>query len=260
MFKRCAEQYRQRYVLGLKAPPGGALIIGRADSAVMADHFREQLAGHAGWTVAQIGELYAEQFEQEVEEAGGAREVVWMKEQAVNIPYQVARKLADRDKDVGVRTAQAYRKQVADAVHPIAVEREIAIVDELWPVPITGFLDIEEETKIIERKTAARKNSSLNPDWRVQGRIYQLGVPKDMFWHQSVKTKDPYAIGDDSAMMEPLDETARYRTRTLVAQTMRQVAWCFETYGPDNPWPDGLAHPWACGFCGYKNRCPWWGN
>lgn len=262
MFKRCPEQYRQRYVLGLKSPPGGALIIGRADSKTIGTHFQTvmQLGQEKALSVDGVGELYAENFEKEIEEVGGVREVKWIKEQSPLLGQEGARKMADREKDTGIKTAQAYRRTVADLVHPIAVEREFEMVDPLWPVPVLGYLDIEEETKIIERKTAARKKSKLRPDWTLQGRVYQLAVPKDMFWHQSVKTKEPYAIGDDATMMVPLDETARFRTKILLAQTMRSITQNLHTYGPDSPWPDALIHDWACGFCGYRDRCSWWGN
>jgi len=73
-----------------------------------------------------------------------------------------------------------------------------------------------------------------------------------------VKTKTPYAEGDNSALTLVAPSENTRRVRTMVSQSMRTIAHFNTIYGPDNPWPGALAHPWACGFCGFRADCEWW--
>ena len=51
-------------------------------------------------------------------------------------------------------------------------------------------------------------------------------------------------------------------TLTAVKRTLVQIAQAAKTYGPDEPWPDALAHDWACNYCGFRDAglCFYWGG
>lgn len=260
MLSRCPEQYRQRYVKHIKAPPGPALIVGNGFGHSIEEHLEKYSGDAVGLTADEVGELFVTKFDKEVEDAGGLNSVQWRKDGRVSLP--MARKMAGSEKDTGVKLAVGYRKGVAPQYQDevIGTENEITLTDPTWAVDITGYTDIETHTELIELKTAARKNSKPRGDWVVQGRIYQLAVAKPFWWHQAVKTKDPYVIGHDQAMMEPVDLDLRDRTRLLVARSQLTLSNLYHSLGPDEPWPDAIAHPWACGFCGYRESCFWWGG
>lgn len=259
MLIRCPEQYRQRYVLGLKRPPRSALIWGRADHAAISDHFQRQIDTGEGLSVVEVAERFVEHFDMEVEDNGGLTEIPWFG--STSGGYQAASKEAGRIKDAGAQLACIYREDVAPYVQPLAVEVEIEVVSPLWPIPVVGYVDVEETHNLIERKTANRKNTTPNPDWQWQGRIYQLGKPgKALTWHQSVKNeKNPERQSAGVLAAQEFDATMNMRTEMMVGQAMKAVEHYFSTYGPEAMWPgNGVVHPWACNFCGYREDCPWW--
>lgn len=258
MLIRCPEQYRQRYALGIKTPPRSALLWGRADHEAVGNHFSKQLEDGTGLSEAEVAEQFAVVFDREVEDAGGLLSVPWFGNTSGDL--SAARRESGKIKDAGTRLAALYRKELAPHVHPVAVEREILIAHELWPIEVIGYVDVEEEDNLVERKTAARRNSSPNSEWQWQGRIYQLATNKRITWHQSVKNeRDPAKQSASILASQEYDGTLVARTALMVAQAMKQVEHLWTTYGPDEMWPGhGVVHPWACSFCGYRDNCPWW--
>jgi len=260
MLERCPEQYRQRYILGNKEAPGAALILGKADTNAVAAHLTKYMHDEVGLTHNEIAERFAVEYDQAVDEAGGLTEIKWRNDGPVALAG--AKAMAGKDKDTGTKLVTLYRKMVAPQYqHELeGVEQEITIENPAWQVPIIGYLDVETSQDIIERKTAGRKNSSPQGAWIMQARIYQLAIPKPLWWHQSVKAKEPFVVGNDPEMMSPVDNLMRVRTVRTVQMAQANLVNLYSTYGPDESWDGALTHPWACGFCGFRANCWWWGN
>lgn len=257
---RCPEQYRQRYVLGIKSPPRSALLWGRADHQAVGAHFSRVIEDGQGLSPSEVAEHFAVSFDTEVEDNGGLLGIPWFGTTSGDLT--AARKEAGKVKDAGAKLAMLYRQEIAPHVNPLGVEVEVNVEHETWPVPIVGYLDVVEEHTIVERKTSARRNNTPSPDWVWQGRIYQLALQKDISWHQSVKNeRDPSKQSVSIMWTEPWNPTMDMRTALMVAQSMKQIEHYFSTYGPDEIWPGhGVIHPWACGFCGYREHCSWWAS
>lgn len=249
-FMRCPEQWRQVRCLGKRQRPSGASVWGSADHTTMAMHFAEQVDGKPGLTVAETREAFAVEFDRKVESEGGIGEIEWAREK-IGLPG--ARKIAAQSKDDGVKLVSLYREVLAPSVTPLAVEAEFTLERPQWPVRIIGRTDVVTPTELIERKIVGRTESKPKGDWIVQGRIYRLATGKPTRWHQSIRTKQPNVNADVAAGFEADSSTER-----LIEQVIRTVGHYLTVYGPDQPWPGAVTHPWSCEYCGFKPSCFWW--
>jgi len=69
MYLRCPAQYYFRYVLGLKIPPAGALVLGRAVHAGLEHYFAGKLHTGEGPPVNRVLDVFDAAFEAERPEA-----------------------------------------------------------------------------------------------------------------------------------------------------------------------------------------------
>jgi len=247
-FLRCAEQYRQRAVLGRKERPAGALVWGSADHYAHEQNFAQKIRSGEDIGEGDVKLAFAEGFDQAVERNGGESEVDWGDDK----PGEM--------KDRGATLVGVYHQQVSPRIQPTAVETKFSVELPGVPVPVIGYVDLTTEQTVIERKTAGRAEKKVKPDWRVQGSLYQAVTELPVEWHVSVKSKTP-------AVYTPLEAPDLALARNLAAvgatkALMRTVALgilsYWNTYGPDEPWPGAVTHPWACDFCGYRPECAWW--
>lgn len=246
MAMRCPEQWRRRYMLGEKARPGSALIVGGAFHGAQEFNYAQKIDSGEDVPTSEVVEFFHDAaWPDKLEEAGGYAEVQWDGK-------------PDELRERGALMVAAYRDNVAPRVQPIAVEQRFEIELGL-PVPVIGYVDVERADTLAEMKTSARAMSSPKPDWRLQGRLYQMVKRKPVEWHVTTKTKAPATITpleEPNLLLEPADDR-------MTARLVRHVAWAmnhyYATLGPDEPWPgEGIMHPWACQFCGWRPSCRWW--
>lgn len=246
MHMRCPESSRRRYVLGEKERPGAALILGGADHQAHEVNYRQKIDTHEDMPTREIQEVFADTYDRKIQQAGGMAEIAWGKDKPGEL------------KDLGVKLVTTYHETISRLVQPVQVEREITHFVPGVPVPIVGFVDVETERSLIERKTAAKAERKPKPEWLIQGRIYRQAVGKPVQWHVVNKSRGEILTSrTDPELQLPavegdqgIDDLIRYVAADMVANLQR--------YGPDNPWPGATTHPWACGFCGYRPTCHWW--
>lgn len=250
MYQRCPEQWRRRYVLGEKERPGAALIWGSADHYAHEVNFQQKIDSHSDLPVDDIRLAFAEGFDAAIERNGGEGEVEWGSDQPGAI------------KDAGVELAAHYHRIVSPSIQPTAVESEFSLTVPGVPVPVIGRVDVETAGLAIERKTAKRTSTKVEPKWRIQGLIYQLAAPRSVDWHVSVKKKVPEIAtpAQHEGLTLPYIAPMARVTEDLIRATARSILSAHEHFGPDEPWSGALSHEWACGFCGFKKNCHWWGN
>jgi hypothetical protein len=126
---------------------------------------------------------------------------------------------------------------------------------------VIGYVDVATEKYLIEGKTSASKKSAPEPQWRLQGALYQLATGLPLEWHVKTKTKLP-------AVYTPLEEPGlRFVASKLLlegtVERMRRVVasmlYLYGLYGADEPWPTAAPdYGWACGYCGFRPECVWW--
>jgi hypothetical protein len=267
MFRRCPEQFRRRYVLGEKVPPGPALVQGRADHEAVEANFVQKINSHEDLPTGEVQARFAQAFDTTLDEFGGPAELDWNEDDPVT--GADAKKKAAVLLDDGVRLVTAYHEQVSPLVQPLRVEDKFEVQLGGLPIPVKGAIDAIVEPseralanvlavaqpdgqRILERKTT--KRNAVNPEWQLQRRIYQAVKPLPFEWQLSVKKKNPEIVaGVHVFQPEPQVMLVAQVRRTMVA-----LAECFALYGPDQPWPDATTHTWSCSFCGFRPTCPWW--
>lgn len=250
MLQRCPEQFRQRYILGRKEPPGEARVLGSAVHVALEHNWQQKIDSHEDVPAQELEEFYADEaWPSTLERVGGQGEVVWDSQ-----PEQA--------RDLGLLMTRAYRASTTQRVQPIAVEQWGETRIEGLPVPLVGRIDVETETSIVDTKTSKAKRTSLKPDWRLQARVYQLLRPgKAVDYHVLTKAKQPTVWTPLEA--EDLTMLYTHRLAEKTAQHILELAslanYLWELKGPDQPWPQlGIGHDWACSYCGYRSTCPAW--
>lgn len=249
MAQRCPEQWRRRYVLGEKERPGAALVLGSADHRTHEFNYTQKVVSGVDLPTDTMVDFFTDvAWLTAMEEKGGAEEISWNEGEGPDV-LRVK----------GAEMIRVYHETVSPRIQPIAVEVEFR-VDVGLPVPILGFVDVEREEALTERKTSKNSMSQPKPEWRLQGRLYQLARPKPVEWHVVTKGKVPKAITPLEApdLLLEAGNKGPERAAHLARVTGRLLNDMYSTFGPDEPWPGAITHPWACGFCGWRNRCHWW--
>jgi hypothetical protein len=255
MYATCPEQYRKVYVLGERQRPGAALVWGSADHYAHEQNFVQKIESHEDLSEADVTLAFAEGFDQRVEQDGGEAEVEWGDDKPGDL------------KDRGVALVAAYHRQVSPSVQPVAVERSFQVTLPGVPVPIFGRVDIQTADRVIEGKTAAAKKTKPEPQWRLQGEMYQIESGLPVEWHVKTKAKTPgcYTAETDAGLWLPLNERRTDATIVRVQKLVAQLLAMLDTYGPNEPWPTGAPdYGWSCQFCGWgpthAGSCAWWAS
>jgi PD-(D/E)XK nuclease superfamily protein len=267
MLVRCPEQWRQRYVLGKKVPPALAMLVGGADHAAIEHSMRPKVESGTDLPVQEVQTRFVHELEARVDNSGGLGEIEIRG--AADKPARV--KAYDEARRDGPHLVGIYHEKVSPTLQPLVVEKQFSIEVPGVPVPVIGYIDMiaapaqetlmeSEGPAIIERKRAGSAKSKAEPDWTMQGEVYQLSDPLPYHFHISVATKNPRVLTPSlgaPALAVPL--APRKRSELLVRQLAAEVGFYYMRYGPEHPWPaKGKLHPWACAYCGYKPDCWGW--
>lgn len=260
MAMTCAEQYRQRYILGKRQRPGAALIQGSADHAAHEHNFEQKIKSGTDLGIDEIVERYHAAWDFEVEAAGD--EVKWDGK-------------PDDIRKHGARMVELYAKEVAPRIQPVAVEWEFTTPLETVPLPMYGKLDLlagepgdaPKYERIIERKTSKRTEKKPKTQWSLQGRIYQMVAAQELKvalpieWHVVTKLKTPTVLTPltpDTKLYKPFSGVEAEHTRLLIERAVWRLNAMYLQFGPDESWEgDGIVHDWACDWCAYANECIW---
>lgn len=246
MLQRCPEQFRRRYVHHERERPGAALVWGSADHAAHEHNFEQKIASGVDLPAGEVVDRFVHEFERRAQDD----EIVWGNDK----PDQMLK--------TGTALVELYHRQVSPTIQPTAVETRFDLAVPGVPVPVMGYVDVTTDRCAIERKTAKRAEREIKPDWRLQGLVYQAVVARPVEWHVSVKTKTPAVLTphDTPGLVLPHDSAQVAAAQQLVRTQARVLLALWATFGPDEPWPGAITHPWACGFCGFRSTCSWWGN
>lgn len=251
MLSVCPRQWQARYVWGRKEAPGAALILGTANHSAMGFNLIDKIKTREDLPLERVVEFFNDKaWPDAIEERGGANEVKWDEGNG-----------ADVQRALGVKMVEAYHVNVAPRVEPQAVEGKIRVVVPGVPVPVIGYVDVIQRNgrPIIDLKTSAKKRSEIKPDWRLQGRIYQLAFGRPVDWHVVTKAKQPTTLTglDEPGLLQPVENAAQ--TQAMVRQLSTLANHYMTIYGVDQDWPQlGVSHDWRCNWCAYRSDCPAW--
>lgn len=243
MALRCEEQWRQVYIKGIRRPPSLAQLAGRADHAAIEQAMRRKIETGADVPVAEVEETFLSYIEDEVERTGGIEE----------LEDKPTRSVWDATRTHGMAVVAGYHRIISPTITPIAVEASFALQVPELPVQIEGRIDLVEPEQIIDRKRTS-SNRGIKPEWKLQGRIYQLVEPKPYRWHISVTTNRPQYVTKHT-----IDDLQSEKTLRHLSAICAKLGFLYRRYGPDDPWPaTGVTHDWACKYCGFRDTCWAW--
>lgn len=274
MAVRCPEQWRQRYVQGIIAPPAAALTLGRADHKAVEFSMEQKITSHVDLPATTVKDKFLTVFEEEVEKDGGYSELEVQDPKTKDRVTSIAKKkrVVGEMKRDGSNLVGQYMAQAAPTIFPLAVEKPVELHVGL-PVKITGYIDLiaaigapgqdpasGAPMQVIDRKRTGR--FGVQPEWRLQGDVYQLAEPLPFAWHLSLTSGGGrIAVPDrpDSVLLQPV--APRDRTIKFFEQIIAEIGFLYRKYGPDEPWPTkGKLHPFACNYCGYRAKCWGWSD
>jgi hypothetical protein len=239
-FIRCPENFRQRYLLGIKDVAGAKALQGTADHEAYADYFRGRIAG-SETPLDVLEDVFRGTLHARADE------------------YDLEGSTADALVDSGIPMVRAYYKVAQSMPDPVSVEQKVLIERPSLPIPILGYLDVKFPNVIVDRKRAATR--SVHPEWRLANRVYSAAESLPAAWHIVTATKTPavYTPADGDEYQEPWSEVRAQKTIRMCGQIMASIEACLIQFGPDSEWPTtGLSHAWACGKCPYRKACPAW--
>lgn len=252
MLERCPEQFRQRYILGRREPPGAAMLWGSADGKAHGENFGQKIKTHEDIPTEDVREAFAWHLDLEIDAVGGASEVDWRDDTPATV------------KDRGVELVAYYHEMVSPTIQPTDVEAKVEVEVPGVPVPFIGYIDVDTEHSAIERKTARGRSEQIPPHYRVQTLGYALATRRPVEVHISTRTAKPavYTPLDTPGLRLEYDESVPARAERMIQARARLLVRLFDEFGPDNPWPDAVGtmawHMPVCDLCGYRDACSWW--
>jgi len=171
MYLRCGEQYRRRYVLGEKIPPGVALVKGGAVHKAAEVNFRQKVASHVDLPASEMLEAAAAHVDATVKAEG----LLLGPDEAQRGVAAVKDEIVDR----AVVLTELFARRVAPAVQPALVEQFVTIELPGHERDLLGRLDVVDVgDRIRDLKTGARRKTQNDVDRSDQLTYYDAAFRK----------------------------------------------------------------------------------
>jgi hypothetical protein len=245
MYLKCGLQYEFRYVKGIKAPPGIAVIKGKSIHKTAEANYRQKIESHLDMTIPLLQEVASASFEDE------------LKNDFVLSPEEKEKgekNVIGEQKDKTVLLAGAYGSMVAPLYQPLYVEEPVQIELPKAPFDLLGYLDLaDNRDQVRDLKTASRKKQMNDADTSIQLTYYSIAYKKKTGREPSsvgldvlVDTKEPQL----QQLITGRDENDMKSFVHTVNKVMDGIKK--EVFLPATP------GSWQCSekFCGYWHSCP----
>lgn len=253
MARRCPRQWQERYVHGRKERPAEAPVVGSAVHAALKQNFEQKISSHEDLPTVELLDWYSE--------VGFPTTVVDGEQMSGSETFWTSDPESARTR--GRVMLGAYHNAVSPRIQPTAAEARFEI-DMGLPVPVIGFLDVEEQERTIDFKTGKARRSKPKEDWKIQAAIYNEARGRPVEFHTIGATEGKMTASVVTPLESPelliwLDEGQRRVLREGVRLIAAELCMYMELLGPDEPWPmHGTFSEWACNYCGYRKDCPAW--
>lgn len=249
-FIACPEQFRLRRLKRIPESKGVDQWIGTIDHNAHSQNLGQKITSGVDLSTDEMHQIYDAEWEKEMELEG---EPEWYE----NFPDEV--------KSHGHLMVETFHEVVSPTITPIAVESRFEERVKGVPIPIVGYVDVEETGRLIERKTSKARTSKPKPGWLLQGRIYSLIYQKPVEWQIITKAKTPTVCMAETDPGLRLELENVDSTVLLLQQAATMMNDCYNRYGEDRPWPLlGVMHTFQCSYCfagpKYANNCVAWNS
>jgi RecB family exonuclease len=245
MLTRCGEQYRFRYIDGIKSPPGWSLIVGRGvDDPVSADLGNKVVTGNL-----LPDEKIPDLARDATVRAWDEDEVQLWDEQAEMGPAKAKAEAID----VAVTLAKLHHSQAAPAIQPTHVQRYWKLDVKGMDLELQGVIDVQEGAKAVrDTKTSKKSPQADEAEKNIQLTTYALAVrqidgaaPEKVALDYLVHTKVPKLVQIEAART---DEDYRHLFERIYAAHQAVEKGTFMPAPLDSWW---CSERW----CGYWKQC-----
>jgi PD-(D/E)XK nuclease superfamily len=256
MVMRCPRQFQQRYIFGRKQRPGESIVIGSFFHETLDANYKQKIASHEDRPLAEMIQfLQDEAVPKVIEESGGVDEIQWDSD-------------LDTARSDATRITTGYYKGVVPRIQPVATEERFEMFFPGVEIPVIGFVDVRDATRILDTKTGKQAVRKVKPSWQLQGRLYAQARKLPVEYHSISRAKVPTIVtaleSEDMVVAPPTVSQAKNMEHTVKAAA-DYIEYLLAAYGPDEEWPALGAVPdfsrtiLPCNFCGYRDDpCPAW--
>lgn len=167
MLSKCGEQYRRRYILNHKIPPGIALLVGSAVDRTVTRNLGRKMETRFLLSEAEVADLAAHEYNEQWNQG----EVALTEDEAL-LGLKAARGMG---LDKSVRLARLHAAQLAPAINPTHLQRKVEVELKGYPYDLLGYIDIQEGARAIrDTKTTAKTPPADVADKDDQLTIYAM--------------------------------------------------------------------------------------
>jgi hypothetical protein len=252
MAGRCWEQYRRRYVMGEKIPPGLAIVQGSAYHVGAETNFRQKIESHIDLKASDIVGATVSAFEAQLR---GDYQLTPDEEKRGKAVV-----LGEAKDQTALMAAVVLAEKQAPDYQPVVVEHKTTIVFPHATHDLLSVTDLRDDKgRVVDFKTAGKKPPQQDADGSVQLTIYAAAhmidtgaLPTEVRLDVATKTKKP-------ARHVLSSYRDRSDFRVLLARTNAMLA-AIEAFGKQglDHWPAAPIGAWWCSakWCGYAMTCP----
>jgi hypothetical protein len=247
-FLKCGEQYKRRWVLNDKIPPGVAMLKGTSFHKGAEENFKSKIVTGADLSPNAVTEIAVETFRQNVSTEGlllSREEETVGRENVVN---QAEKSL--------VTLTSLFSRDIAPKHDPLHTEMQLAADIPGSDYQLTGRIDlVNTKIRIVDFKTSKKSPNKGTADTNIQFTVYGL-----LF--QASTGKQPagydleYAI--DGNNPKTVCQTTTRAPEDFVA-LIRQIDQITKSIDAEVfPPAYGQMGAWWCSpkWCGYHSTCP----
>src|SRR5262249_42922875 len=248
-------QFRHRYLLGEKERPGEAIVVGSFFHKTLNWNYGLKLKSGVDQPLSDaVQYLQDVAVPQVLEEEGGADWIRWDTS-------------LDEARGDAHRITGAYYYSVVPQIQPVATEERFEIQIDGVEVPLIGYIDVEDEHRVLDTKTGRAAARKVKPSWQLQGRLYSFARQKPTEFHSISKARTPTivtALESDQMVVGVPTPDQQENTARLVRTAADLIRHFLNTFGVEEEWPEWGAAPdfsrniLPCSFCGWATDCKAW--
>lgn len=235
MFLRCPLQYEFRYIKGLKAPPSGAMTLGKSVHSTLEDNFRQKIRTKQDYSLEYWKDCFSDKWDN----------------LAPDTNFRDNEK-PGKLKDDGIRLLGHYHENLAPGIQPRDVERKFLVPFEYVRYPLLGYMDlIDENGYIIDHKVTKRSWPKGKQDTDLQLTAYSIA-------YRYLEDEDEKGLRLDVMVRSKEPKIQQLYTKRYESDIERfNKLLSYVSCSIEN----GVFYPnenYMCPSCGYADLCREW--
>ena len=191
----CGIAYEKQYLLHLPQPIGLSLLVGSSVDVSVTRNLEAKMKRGALLSLEEVEQLANDEFSRRLNETGSDNILLKKDEREIGL-----RESINEARAKSRRLARIHAIQLAPTIEPIYLQRHLGAVLDGYPFDVSGVIDIQELTRIIDTKvkgTTPPKAVADDDDQLTQYALLALHndgcIPEELCLDCCVDLKTPYA-------------------------------------------------------------------